>query len=208
MKKIISAALLMLFSQQSFAQGGDFSFSNNSSSDFTPIIYISQETNNTDTIQSVGMTFLFTDYRSNLGGGFDFSIGRGEVMTENGHEEDYIAWELGLKFGYFSKLFVYGELGFDLGELLTSDDHDDDHYDGSFHFGDYDDDHYDHQHSHYNCHDNYHDDKSIDAYVGIAAGIDLGHFQVTAFSRLRKIDSEHWTIEENLFTGVKLSLSF
>jgi hypothetical protein len=107
------------------------------------------------------------------------------VRATDDYIEDYIAWQGPAKFGLFSNISVYAELGLDLTELIFHDlryDHHDEYY------------------------DDYHD--NIDAFVGVGAGVKAGPLKFEAFSRLREIDSQYWEAELEVFTGAQLSISF
>ena len=165
--------------------------SHKSYKDVDTSIFYTYESNGDDYIAGIGAGITFVDEGSKLGFGFTTSLNNAEVRTEYGYIEDYVSWEGAIKFGYFSNVSVYGEVGVDLAELLFHDLRYDDH---------------DHDHHHHD--DDYHYDDHIDGYVGVGAGIKLGGLKVEAFSRLREVDSKYWEAESDVFTGVQFSLNF
>jgi len=159
-------------------------------------IFYSYESNGDDFISGIGADLIFVNSESKLGFGLTTALNYAEVRTEHGFIEDYNAWEGGFKFGYFSNVQIYGEVGIDLTELL-------------FHDFRWDDDYYhDHHHDDYYSHSHHSRDDHIDAYVGVGAGFKLGPLKIDAFSRLREIDSRYWEADEEHFTGVKFSINF
>jgi hypothetical protein len=178
----------------------------------TPSVFVTHELNGESSITSVGVGMTFKSQHSNFGANVSMSLGNAEVVTSKLRVEDYLAWELGGKIGYFSDVSLYLEAGIDLGELMGRDHLDDDHD----HYNSFDDDDYYDQDTHF---DHYHDDydhnydyrtasDSLDAYIGIGGGIDFGHVQLNGHVRLRQIDSENWKALDNVYSGVTLSASF
>lgn len=142
------------------------------------------EANGEDYIQGIGIGFSNVNPESKLGFEFSTSFNNAEVRTTDGFIENYFAWQGTARFGLFSNLSIYAELGVDLTELLFQD----------FRYEIHDD--------YYN---EYHDD--IDAFVGVGAGLKAGPLRVEAFSRLREIDSRFWEAEAEVFTGLQASIS-
>lgn len=167
-------------------------------------IYIMNEQNGHDYIRGFGVSSLHK-YRSNdIGVGIDMSLSKAEIYTGKHSSQEYIAWELGGKVGYFSDIFFYGEFGFDFGELVFQD-RDEEVYD--VHYCDNEAllcNNFNYSYSR----DGYDDSNDIDIYLGLGGGIDFGPVKLTAYSRYRQVDGEYWTSEGRFFSGVKLALSF
>lgn len=180
--QFVIAGICLLGSANTFARHGGHS--NHPDSSF-PSFYYTYESNGKDYITGVGTSITFKDSQTNLGFGVSSSLNYAEVRATDGYLEDYFAWEAALRFGYFSKLSIYGEVGIDLTEALFHDlrYHDDDHY-----------------------YDEYEDD--VDAYFGAGIGINFGRLRVEGFSRLREIDSRYWEAESEVFSGVQVSINF
>jgi len=178
---------------------------NSKADDTVPSVFVSHEMNGDSTITSVGVGMTFKDHHSNFGANVSMSLGNAEIVTSKLHVEDYLAWELGAKIGYFSDISLYLEAGVDLGELIGRDHLDEDRYhDHSFNVFN-DNDHHDHYHDDYE-HRPIND--SLDAYIGIGGGINFGHAQLNGHVRLRQIDSEDWSALDDVYSGVTLTVSF
>ena len=152
--------------------------------DRTTSIFYTYEGNGYDYIAGFGAGLTLKNSHSNWGIGLTTTFSNAEVRTEDGYIEEYFAWEGSVRFGHFSQVSIYGEVGIDLTEMLFHDlryDHDD-------------------------YHNEYHDD--LDAYVGVGAGFNLGPLKVEAFTRLREIDSLYWEARSSHFTGVQFSINF
>lgn len=160
---------------------GDHSNHNNEAS---VRLFTTYETNGRDYIEGIGVGFATINPDTKLGFEFSTSFNNAEVRATDGYIENYFAWQGSAKFGLFSNLSVYAELGLDLTELIFHD----------LRYG-YQDGYY----------DEYHDD--IDAFVGVGAGLKAGPLNIEAFSRLREIDSRYWEAESEVFTGLQLSIS-
>lgn len=176
-------------------------FSSNAEDSFS--IFISSEHQSEDQINGFGVSALLKNSESNIGVSIFSSIAPSEVIDTRGFNQHYIAWEVGAKFGYFSDVFFYAELGFDFGELTLQSRGEDDRYD--YHDDDGEFDFTDFIEIRNRVHDNSND---IDGYVGIGAGYDFGRFQIEAFTRYRQIDGEFWKADNQAFAGVRASLSF
>jgi len=135
-------------------------------------VFVVKESNHQDSIIGLGVSTLHKLNNTDMGISFETSLSNADVVDIQGYEQSYIAWEMGAKFGYFSKIFLYAEFGFDFGELAFQDrDEDSDYYynrsnsnEGYYNEAEID--------LSYQV-DDYSND--IDAYVGIASGINLGH---------------------------------
>ena len=169
-------------------------------------IFAVNESNLNDSIVGVGVSALHKINDTNFALSVNTSLSNADVIDVSGHQQSYLAWELGAKFGYFSTLFLYAEFGFDFGEFALQD-RDEDSY-GYYQNNRNEEVYY---------YDNYSidirpdvDDYSndIDAYLGIGTGVNFGHLQLSAFARYRQIDGEFWKASNQTFTGVKASLSF
>ena len=150
-------------------------------------IFTSYESNGEDYIEGIGVGFTFKNSENKMGFQLNTSLNNAEVRATDGYIEDYFAWQGSAKFGLFSNVSIYVEAGIDLTELI-------------FHDFRYDD--------HHGYDDHYHYEDDIDVFVGLGAGIKLGHLKLEGFSRLREIDSRYWEAESEVFTGVQFSLNF
>jgi hypothetical protein len=168
--------------------------------------YQSQEQ---DQMIGVGISGLLKSSTSHFGVEILTSIGGAEVIDTNGFNQNYIAWEVGAKFGYFSTVFVYAELGFDFGELVLQSRGEDSEY-----YNEYDNNEYENNQADFidfiDLIDHRVDDDSndIDGYIGVGAGYDFGHFQLEAFTRYRQIDGEYWKANNQVFVGIRAAISF
>lgn len=163
-------------------------------------LFVKNEVNDNDYISGVGAEMWLTNHDSNFGVSVLTSIGKAEVTDRDNIQHDYIAWEAGLKLGYFSDVFAYAEVGFDLGELAFQDRDEDDHY--HVYYGDEDNDFISANRKRYD------DSNDIDGYVGVGAGFKFDHLQIEAFARLRQVDGEYWKADSQAYTGAKLSVVF
>jgi hypothetical protein len=182
--KFTLASLLVLFSNIAFAydyDSGEISF------------FYTYETNELSEISGIGLTLDESYSAQKIKGQLTTSFNYATVMTKDGYEEDYLAWEVGYNFGYFSDTFIYAQIGVDLTEIIFNDFRSDTRQDCSRDFNSI------------TCKE---DEEELDAYIGLAGGIQLEHLKLEAFSRLRKIDSEYWDAGTNWFSGVKFSVSF
>ncbi len=169
-------------------------------------VFAKYEVNGDDYINGIGSEIWLTDNLSNLGLAVTSSLGKGKVTDTYGWQQEYISWDFGLKYGYFSDVFAYVEVGVDVGELILQDrdedEYDDSYYDGELVieiadavlFGE--------------SRKRYDQDNDVDAYFGAGIGIKQQHFAIEAFSRYRQIDGEYWKAENQVFTGVKLTVFF
>jgi hypothetical protein len=166
-------------------------------------IFISNAYHDEDRVTGFGASVLLKDSVSNFGVSVLSAIAPSEVIDTRGFKQHYLAWEVGAKFGYFSDVFFYAELGFDFAELALQNRDEDRQYgyhddDGDLTFTDFID-------IRERVNDNTND---IDAYLGIGAGYDFGRFQIEAFTRYRQIDGEYWKAENQTFAGIRASISF
>jgi hypothetical protein len=148
-------------------------------------LFSTYEANGRDYVEGIGVGSTTKNPDTKLGFEFSTSFNNAEVRATDGYIEEYFAWQGSAKFGLFSNISVYAELGVDLTEFLFHDLRYDNHVE---YYGDY------------------HDD--IDAFVGVGAGVKAGPLQFEAFTRLREIDSRYWEAESEVFTGAQLSISF
>jgi hypothetical protein len=167
--------------------------------------FIKNEVNDNDYISGIGAEMWLTNRDSNFGVSVLTSIGTAEVTDRDNIQQDYVAWEAGLKLGYFSDVFAYAEVGFDLGELAFHGRNEDE--DSKIHFSDenFGDEISDFIVGNRRRHD---DRNNIDGYVGVGAGFKFEQLQIEAFTRYRQIDGEYWKAENQAFTGAKLSVVF
>lgn len=194
------SALSLFISGVSFADHRDDSTS----------VFVTHEVNGESNISSAGVAFNFKQHDSNFGGAISMSLGRADIVTTKLNVEDYLAWELGGKIGYFSDVSLYLEAGVDLGELFGRGHLDEDSYHDHDHYYDDDDYYHDryHDHDHDFGHNHYHRSDSLDAYVGIGGGIKLDRISINGQVRYRQIDSEDWEALDDVYSGVTVSFSF
>ncbi|TQV75032.1 hypothetical protein FLL45_08815 [Aliikangiella marina] len=185
-KGIVGLALLLPILSVSAHHAGNHSYFGNKDA----ALYYTYEANGDDYIYGVGISLTYTDPETDLGFVVTTSLNDATVTAFDGIEENYAAWEAGLKFGIFSNISLYGEVGIDLSELLFHDLRY--HYNDCFRCGGY--------------YDEYHDD--IDAYVGFGAGVNVGPFKVEGFTRYREIDSRYWEARSEQFSGFQVSINF
>jgi len=195
MIKFIIACAFCLISYHSTADDGEnFGF------------FVKSEINGDDFINGIGSEAWLLNSETHFGIAVNSAIGNAQVTDIYGYQHDYLAWDFGVKFGYFSDVFIYAELGFDLGELILSD-RDDDH------------DRYDHDsdslvidlidalaHDHHSSRHDHEND--VDAYFGAGIGVKLNQVSIEGFARYRQIDGEYWKADNQVFTGIKLTLAF
>ncbi|MFC0119166.1 hypothetical protein ACFFK7_14735 [Pseudoalteromonas xiamenensis] len=156
---------------------------------------VKNEWHDSDTITGVGIEAMGYFNQSPFGFSVSSALGVADVrVKDRQRKESYATLDTGIKVGYFADVFVYGEVGLDLFEMLF----------------------YDLSRSHrvaYN--DGFYldtDDKprnnSIDGYIGVGAGINVEPFKVEVFTRYRQIDSEDWEAQNSIFSGVQVSMMF
>ncbi len=167
--------------------------------------FIKNEMSGDDYINGVGTEVWLLNEETHIGVALNSSIGTAHVADTYNFKHSYVAWDMGIKFGYFSDIFVYGELGFDLGELILHDRDEDDYdeYEDSYDFVDFIDDVFIDD-----SYDNYDDTNDIDTYIGAGVGIKFDNVIIEAFSRYRQIDGEYWKANNQNFSGLKLTVTF
>jgi hypothetical protein len=148
-------------------------------------IFVKHEINATDKISSVGIAQRIRFAYSDMGAEATTNISYAEVITEEGYLEEFMAWEVGVKFGYFSNISVYVEAGIDLSESLLNDNRNDDC-----------------------CYDYYDQHNSPDGYAGAGIGFQLNRARIEFSARARKIDSELWQSAAYVFYGAQLTIEF
>ena len=173
--------------------------------------FLKTEINDEDYINGIGTELWLTNDSSSVGIAINTSIGNAEVTDTLNIQHSYLAWDLGIKFGYFSDVFVYAELGFDFGEMVLSDK-DKDRYDNDLNFSDFlafivvdgfrdyrdYDDYY----------ESYDSSNDIDGYIGSGVGIKFDNIVLEGYARYRQIDGEYWQADSQIYSGVKLTLLF
>ncbi len=164
--------------------------------DFSSSLFTSYESNGTDFISTIG---LATNLIQNdaLGVQFNTSIATAEVLASDGYLEEYSAWQVGVKAGYFGRVSVFVEAGFDLTEAIFNDARDDGHSvvhtsNGVTIYEEYDD----------------HSRNDVDIYLGAGAGINLGNLSLEGIVRWRAIDGDHWQADSEFFSGMQVSFNF
>tara|TARA_Y100000588_G_C14078154_1_gene848920 strand:- start:76 stop:624 length:549 start_codon:yes stop_codon:yes gene_type:complete len=182
MTRYITSLFLLGLTSLPCAANDDFDFSLFAKSEFNAL---------DDHIVSTGFEVLGYFNHTPFGIGFISALGNASVTTEQGYREDFLTLDTGLKFGYFSTIYAYGELGFDAFELMFHDQRNNDRYSN---------------HSSitvYNAPNN-----EIDAYLGAGIGVQIEHLKLEAYTRYRQIDGNGWEAKDNHFTGLQLSFSF
>lgn len=162
--------------------------------------FVKNEVNGDDYISGVGSEIWLTNQDSNFGISVLSSIGKAAVTDKKNIQHDYIAWEAGVKLGYFSDVFAYAEFGFDLGELAFQDRNEEEN--NNVYYGNEGNNFIAANRRRYD------EANNIDGYVGVGAGFKFEHLQIEAFTRIRQVDGEHWKAEHQTFVGAKLSVVF
>lgn len=156
-------------------------------------VFFTFETSAQDHFLGIGIGTTFISEETNFGVNLSTSLSNAKVMTDLGFEEDFVAWEGHVKVGYFSGFSIYAEMGFDIGELLSPDFRQiDDLFFDAIGLDD----------------DEVRFEKEIDSYIGIGAGFNFGELNISAFSRVRNINSDYWEATNDTFTGIQFSINF
>lgn len=159
--------------------------------------FVKHEFNDTDSINSIGFEALSAINHSDFYFGVSTALANAHVAIGHNTREDYLSWDSGFKFGYFSNVFVYGEVGVDMFELISLHDKDDcdtnDPFDST---------------GQARCDYYGHGDNDIDAYAGVGAGMQFGNAAISGFMRVRSIDSSSWRAESSFYSGIEFSLRF
>lgn len=169
-----------------------------SANNFPPAIFAKNESHNTDSISSIGIEIPFGDPHSHFGAYMTSAIGYADITDKTGNSNDYLTWDTGFKFGYFSDISIYGEVGLDLFELIWDDLNDKDEDERTYY---YDNEEYDYF-------DTERQDDDIDGYIGVGIGFNLKPIKIDVFTRLRQIDGNNWESKEHLYSGLQLSIVF
>ena len=173
--------------------------------------FLKTEINDHDYINGIGTEYWLTNTDSSVGIAINTSFGNAAVTDTLNIQHDYLAWDLGIKFGYFSDIFVYAEIGFDFGELMLSD-HDKDKYDDDLNFSEFLAfvvlDGYVEYHDYADYYEDYDSSNDIDGYIGSGVGMKYENIVVEAFARYRQVDGEYWRANSQVYSGVKLTLLF
>ena len=148
-----------------------------------------ERSNNGDRVLSTGFRVLDPINRTPFAFGFSTALGAANVTTMNANKENFVTLDTSVQFGYFSDIYTYAEVGFDMFELVFSDQRDDGHRSQSRSLSDS-------------------DSNDIDAFAGVAVGVKFHQFNIEAYTRYRQINSSHWKAENTHFSGVQVSLSF
>ena len=144
-------------------------------------IFTKHELNDTDSISGVGFSGIMGPRYSNFKSEVITSLNSITVIDDFGYQQEYLGLDLGVRFGYFSDVFMYVEGGFDVFEAI-------------------------YKHSHYG-YDNY-DSDNLDGYAALGAGIQAGNLRIEGFVKARQIDAEYWDANKTIFYGMQFSLSF
>lgn len=189
MKKIIIfICFSLLFSVNSYAK---------KQNDY--IIFIHHDANESDRYSSIGVEIIHRKINSYLGFSVNSSLGYARVTDTYDYQHDFIAWEGGMKFGYFADFSLYAEFGVDLAELAFNDRSDDDHHHNNTHYNtDFEKENFDHHNSR----------NDIDGYIGIGSSFMIEQVKVTGFVRFREISGHNWQAKNNTFSGIELAVVF
>ena len=173
--------------------------------------FLKTEMNDQDYINGFGTELWLTNVSSSVGIAINTSIGNAAVTDTLNIQHNYLAWDLGIKFGYFSDVFVYAEIGFDFGEMVLSDN-DKDRYDNDLNFSEFLAyivlDGYTEYHDYADYYEDYDSSNDIDGYIGAGAGMKFENIVVEAFARYRQVDGEYWQADSQVYSGLKLTLLF
>ncbi|GAA6206637.1 hypothetical protein [Thalassotalea sp. SU-HH00458] len=173
--------------------------------------FLKSEFNDGDYINGIGSEYWLINPNSSVGLAINSSLGNAKVTDDLSIEHHYLAWDLGIKFGYFDDIFVYAELGFDFGEMVLSD-RDKDEYDHNLTFSEFltylATDGYTQHHSYADYYQDYDSSNDIDGYIGSGVGVKFDQIVVEGFARYRQIDGEYWQADSQIYSGVKVTLLF
>ena len=173
--------------------------------------FLKTELNDGDYINGVGSEYWLINPNSSVGIAINSSLGNAKVTDDLNIEHHYLAWDLGIKFGYFSDVFVYAEIGFDFGEMVLSD-RDKDEYDHNLTFNEFltylATDGYTEHHSYDDYYHDYDSSNDIDGYIGSGVGMRFDGIVVEGFARYRQIDGQYWQADSQVYSGVKLTMLF
>lgn len=148
-------------------------------------VSVSREVSDIGDINTINFYSEFTFPRSDFGYQLGTGLSSAEITDFDGWVDHYTAWEGNVRIGLFSEISLYLEAGIDIGELLVVDDR------------------HDHYHHHYDDHHN-----EVDNYLGAGFGISQRHVDIRVFSRYRFIDGIELHDNQDVFTGVEVSLHF
>jgi hypothetical protein len=168
----------------------------NKSSDYS--IFIHHDTNESDSYSSIGVEVIHRQRNSYLGVAVNSSFGYAHVTDTYNYQHNFIAWEGGIKLGYFSDFSLYLELGVDLAELTLNDRSDDDYPHNKIFNTDFENDNFNHRDQ----------GNDTDGYVGIGSSFIIERIKITGFIRFREISGYNWQAKNNTFTGIELALVF
>jgi len=187
-KVIVSLCLCLLFSLNVYAK---------KSNDY--IIFLHHDANESDHYSTIGVEIIHRNINSYLGFAVNSTIGYARVSDTNNYEHGFIAWEGGIKLGYFSDFSLYAEFGVDLAELALNDRSDDDYQHNNKRYNtDFENDNFDHRDS----------QNDIDGYIGIGSSLMIEQIKITGFIRFREISGHNWQAENNTFSGIELAVVF
>lgn len=187
-KSLIFICFNLLLSLNSYA---------NTANDYS--IYLHQGANDSDYYSSVGVEVIHRKRNSYLGVSVTSSLGYARVTDTMNDQHSFIAWEGGMKVGYFADFSLYAEFGVDLLELAFFDRDDDEYsHNNKRYSSDFENDNFDHRYSNNN----------IDGYIGIGSSLIIGQLKVTGFVRLREISGYNWRAKNHAFSGIELAVIF
>ncbi len=178
------------------ASAHDFRSSYEYANDFSKSFYTSYESNGADFISTIGLATNLIQ-NDEFGVQLNTSIVTAEILATDGYLEEFSGWQVGVKAGYFGRVSMFVEAGFDLTEAIFNDIRDDEHSvvytsDGVTYYEEYDE----------------HSRNDVDIYLGAGAGLNLGKLSLEGIVRWRAIDGDYWQADSEFFSGVQLSLSF
>ena len=142
----------------------------------------SRETADIGEISSVYLSATLADSVSNVGMRFSTGLNFADIINSYGETDSYVAWDIAMKFGYFSDLSFYVEGGFDLGEALVDDSNENEEYDEGF--------------------------DNVDYFLGAGTGLTLENLGLNFFGRYRHLNGLYLEDTSEWFTGMEFSIYF
>ena len=147
-------------------------------------LFVQHELNDSDKISSIGISQSITQANNKVYGELLVSLGYAEILDSNEMVQHFVISDIGVRLGYYDRLYVYVEAGIDLFEVLFQSYRDENDFD-------------------YDSNQN-----SPDGYAALGLGLDTGKVRIGGFIKARKLDSDYWDSEHNVFYGLQFSLSF
>ena len=144
----------------------------------------SRESSDIGEISSVHLSAILANPSSKIGIQVSTGLNFADILNYNDELHSYVAWDVILKFGYFSNLSIYVEGGFDLGEAIVEDVSGSDE--------DWEDD----------------DFNSVDGFLGVGAGLILDNIGINLYARYRHLNGPYLDDTSDWFSGMEFSVYF